>query len=183
MKKIVLLFVGISSFYECLAQNALYIPSAIYGKNFNLEIQNGNTSFFPNTVSSTIGINQNYLAPTLVLEQGDTVQMNVKNSLNDTTTLHWHGLHVPPTEDGGPHTYILSGNTWQPKFVVKDWAATYWYHPHLHHKTNEHVTKGAAGLIIVRDAVEQALALPRSYSIDDIPLILQTKAFNASKQI
>ena len=64
-----------------------------------------------------------------------------------------------------------------------DRAATYWYHPHLHHKTDEHVTKGIAGLIIVKDSDEAALALPRTYGVDDFPLVIQTKDFDANNQV
>lgn len=43
--------------------------------------------------------------------------------------------------------------------------------------------KGAAGMIIIRDEAEAALDLPRTYGVDDIPLILQSKAFDESGQI
>lgn len=43
--------------------------------------------------------------------------------------------------------------------------------------------KGAAGMIIIRDEAEAALDLPRNYGVDDIPLILQSKAFDESGQI
>ncbi|MDA9214197.1 multicopper oxidase domain-containing protein, partial [Bacteroidia bacterium] len=67
------------------------------------------------------------------------------------------GLHVSSENDGGPHTYILPSAKWSPSFTILDKAATYWYHPHLHHKTNEHVSKGLAGMIIVRDTLESKL--------------------------
>jgi blue copper oxidase len=109
--------------------------------------------------------------------------MEVHNGLLDSTTIHWHGLHVPAEDDGGPHTPILPGTIWNPQFEVMDWASTYWYHPHLHHKTNQHVQKGLAGMILVRDSDEQLLNLPRKYGVDDIPVILQTKGFDATNQI
>jgi bilirubin oxidase len=65
-----------------------------------------------------------------------------------------------------------------------DNAATYWYHPHLHGKTMSQVLKGAAGLIIVQDSTESALTLPRTYGVDDIPLVFQFLTINnATKQI
>src|SRR5690606_24036249 len=104
------------------------------------------------------------------------------NSLGEATTLHWHGMHVAPENDGGPHTVIDAGTTWSPSFTVLDKASTHWYHPHLHMHTNEHVIKGIAGLIIVRDDEEAALALPRTYGVDDLPLVVQTKEFDADGQ-
>jgi bilirubin oxidase len=65
-----------------------------------------------------------------------------------------------------------------------DDAATYWYHPHLHMKTMKQVLKGASGMIIQRDAVEGALNLPRTYGVDDFPLVCQWKTFDiVTKQI
>ena len=46
----------------------------------------------------------------------------------------------------------------------------------------EHITKGIGGLIIVRDSAESALALPRNYGFDDIPLILSDRDINSSNQ-
>jgi bilirubin oxidase len=103
--------------------------------------------------------------------------------LGEPTTIHWHGLHVSPENDGGPHIIIQPGSTWSPSFEVLDWASTHWYHPHLHHHTNEHVLKGIAGFIISRDSNESSLNLPRTYGVDDFPLVVQTKAFNANNQI
>ncbi|TNF47148.1 MAG: T9SS type A sorting domain-containing protein, partial [Bacteroidetes bacterium] len=61
--------------------------------------------------------------------------------------------------------------------------STNWYHPHLHMNTNKHVQKGIAGMIIVRDAEEAALSLPRTYGEDDFPIVVQTKGFDANNQI
>lgn len=143
------------------AQNKLQIPDTLSGTKFNLTIQKGSLIFYPGFTTNTIGVNGNILGPTLILRKGDNISMNVTNTLTDTTTIHWHGMHVAPQNDGGPHTVILPGTTWQPQFTVMDNAATYWYHPHLHRKTAEHVTKGIAGFIIVRDNQEAALKLPR----------------------
>jgi len=89
---------------------------------------------------------------------------------------------LPSKWDGGPHTPILPGGVWNPQFTVMDNAATYWYHPHFHMKTAEQAIKGAAGLIIVRDPVEAALALPRKYGVDDFPLIIQCQQYDANNQ-
>ena len=125
---------------------------------------------------TTWGANGPLLAPTIVLDKGQSVTLNVINDLPDLTTMHWHGMHVSAANDGGPHSLILPGTTWSPSFTVLDKASTYWYHPHGHGLTDFQVSMGIAGMIIVRDAEEAALALPRTYGIDDVPLILQAKA-------
>ncbi len=165
------------------AQNPLLIPDTLSGNNITLTLQNGQFSFYQGVNTTTMGANGNILGPTLILHKGDSVNFTVNNRLDDTTTLHWHGMHVSAANDGGPHTPIAPGASWYPKFTVRDKAATYWYHPHLHTHTNEQVSKGIAGLIIVRDNEEAALNLPRTYGVDDFPLVLQTKDFDDNKQI
>jgi bilirubin oxidase len=96
--------------------------------------------------------------------------------------VHWHGLHVSAKNDGGPHTVIEAGDVWSPSFTVLDNAATYWYHPHLQEHTEEQVTKGAAGFIIVRDNEEAQLELPRTYGVDDFPIAIQSRAFDTDNQ-
>jgi bilirubin oxidase len=166
-----------------VAQNPLFIPDTLTGNTIQLNIQEGQQQFFSGTTTQTYGINGDFLAPTLILNKGQQVSMNVTNMLSDSTTIHWHGMHVAPENDGGPHTPILPNSNWNPQFEVMDWASTYWYHPHLHHKTNEHVQKGIAGMIIVRDAIEAAIVLPRTYGVDDIPVIIQSKGFDSNNQI
>lgn len=181
MKQLCLILTFITSL--CYAQNPLFIPDTLSGTNIALTIQSGETALLPGALTQTMGINSTFLAPTLILNKWQNVSIQVNNSLQDTTTIHWHGLHVSPDNDGGPHTPIIPGQTWNPQFQVLDWASTYWYHPHLHHKTNEHVQKGISGFLIVRDSAERNLELPRSYGIDDFPLAIQTKAFTTDNQI
>lgn len=164
------------------AQNPLPVPPALTGTEFELHLQKGLREFFPGFLTNTMGVNGNLLGPTLILNKGDLVTMNLINELNEPTTIHWHGMHVSAANDGGPHTVIEAGTTWSPQFTVLDHAATYWYHPHLHMKTAEHVTKGIAGFIIVKDEEEAALELPRNYGVDDFPIVIQSRAFDADKQ-
>lgn len=181
MKKNTLLFL-LSSF-TLSAQNPLFIPDTLTGSTINLNLQNGTVNFYPGQATNTMGVNGNLLGPTLLLNRNQNVTINVNNQLMDTTTIHWHGMHVAPENDGGPHITIPPGTTWSPSFTVLDWASTYWYHPHLHMHTNEHVLKGIAGMVIVRDAQEAAITLPRRYGVDDFPVVIQTKEFDANNQI
>ena len=165
------------------SQNQLLIPPTLSGTDISLTLQQGTHSFFSGTTTQTMGANGDILGPTLMLNQGDFVNFSIKNEIGETTTIHWHGMHVSAVNDGGPHTTILAGETWTPSFTVMDKASVFWYHPHLHAHTNEHVSKGIAGLIIVKDDEEAALDLPRDYGVDDFPLVIQTKDFDADNQI
>lgn len=180
MRKLILFFLIPFSF---MGQQLLFIPDTISGPFIPLEIRHDHMHFFIGDQTETMGINSPILAPTIILNKGQQVTMEVTNLLMDSTTIHWHGLHVSSEDDGGPHTPIPPFSVWSPSFEVMDKASTYWYHPHLHHMTNMHVQMGIAGMIIVRDSEEAALNLPRSYGIDDIPVIIQTKGFDANNQI
>lgn len=166
-----------------VAQNPLYIPPMVTGPVFNLNVQSGTTQLYPGNPTPTYGINGNFLSPTIVVNKGDVVTLNVINTLNVATTMHWHGLHVAPENDGGPHQSIGAGTTWSPSFEILNNAGTFWYHPHGEGKTELHVGKGLAGLFIIHDPEELALGLPQEYGVDDIPLIVQSKAFDVLQQI
>ena len=180
MKKyLFLLFLPLTSF----GQQLLMIPDTISGSFIPLEITHDHIHFFAGDQTETMGINGPILAPTIILNKGQQVTMEVTNLLFDSTTIHWHGMHVSSENDGGPHTPIPPFTVWSPSFEVKDKASTHWYHPHLHHMTNMHVQMGIAGMIIVRDDEEALLNLPRTYGVDDIPVIIQTKGFDINNQI
>ncbi len=180
MKNILLLFALCTSF-KAFSQNPIRIPSALYGNQFNLNLVMGFTPYFGQQ-TMTMGANGSILGPTLFLNRGDSVSINVINGLGHETTMHWHGLHVSPENDGGPHSIIADGATWSKRFKVMDWASTYWYHPHLHMHTDEQLTKGLAGFIIVKDSLETNLNLPRTYGVDDIPLLVQSRGFDSTNQ-
>ncbi len=185
------LLIGATLFAPFLfSQNPLLIPDTLSGdldqqgvKHYNLTAQNGITQFFNGINTPTFGYNANLLGPTLIINKNDSIQLNVTNSLNQVTTVHWHGFHVAPVNDGGPHQMIAPNTTWRPSFIMRNEAATFWYHPHGDMKTEIQVSKGMAGMIIVRDAIESTYVLPRKYGIDDFPLIVQSKAFDVLTQI
>lgn len=165
------------------SQNPLLIPDTLSGSFIQLTLQDGQQNWFPGLATQTRGANGAILGPTLMLRQRQSLTLQVQNQLADTTTVHWHGMHVAAQNDGGPHSPILPGGIWSPSFQVLDHAATMWYHPHLHYKTYDHVQQGIAGFIYVRDSLESTLSLPRTYGVDDIPLAIQTKAIDANNQI
>jgi bilirubin oxidase len=79
---------------------------------------------------------------------------------------------------------VAAGSTWLTNtFTIKNQAATYWYHPHMHGTTQKQLTLGAGGFIIVKDAEEAALNLPRTYGTDDIPLMLTSRRFTTTNGV
>src|SRR3954468_2025465 len=82
--------------------NQLWIPDTLSGTQFYLDMKDSSKQFFTGINTATAGINSNFWGPTLFINRGDTVHMHVNNLLMDSTTLHWHGMHLPPIMDGGP---------------------------------------------------------------------------------
>jgi blue copper oxidase len=183
MYKIMLIIAFCGVLLSANAQTPIFIPDTLTGNTINLTLHRDSVQRFGGMKTKTLAFNQNsFLGPTLILNKGQQVSLNVQNNIGDTTTVHWHGLHVAPTNDGSPHSMIMDGENWNPEFTVLDKAATYWYHPHFHGKTAAQTIKGALGLLIVRDAEEAALNLPRKYGVDDFPIIVQCAQFDDQNQ-
>jgi blue copper oxidase len=182
MKKLFVCFLLFSSL-RFQAQSLMPVPDTLSGAVIQLTMHKDSVSFFPGKITRTYAFNAfHYLGPTLILKKGFPVSLVVNNQIGDTTTVHWHGLHVASKNDGGPFSMIMAGATWNPQFTVKDKASTYWYHPHLDKKTASQAIRGAVGLIIVRDSAEAGLPLPRRYGLDDFPVIVQSMQFDALNQ-
>jgi len=169
--------------------NKLAIPELLMGrdvdgvKHYDLTIQKSIHKFFDAFDTVTYAINSTYLGPTLKLVHGEFVSLNYTNNLDEPTTMHGHGMHVPANMDGAAHQVIASGERWSSQYRVNQRASTNWYHPHLMGKTAEHVYKGLAGLIIIEDDEINALDLPKTYGVDDIPLVVQDRFFDANGAI
>ena len=92
-------------------------------------------------------INDSLPAPTLKMVEGDTVVIRVHNQLNESTSIHWHGLLVPFEMDGVPGISfdgIPANSTFTYKFKLKQ-SGTYWYHSH----TGFQEQTGMRGAIVI----------------------------------
>ncbi|USU10189.1 copper resistance system multicopper oxidase [Sphingomonadaceae bacterium OTU29MARTA1] len=82
--------------------------------------------------SHAIGINGTVPAPLIRLRQGTNVRLAVTNTLDEDTSIHWHGLLVPFQMDGVPGISfpgIPARTTFTYEFPVIQ-SGTYWYHSH-----------------------------------------------------
>jgi CopA family copper-resistance protein len=78
------------------------------------------------------GINGTAPAPMIRLREGQTVKLRVVNTLDEETSLHWHGLLVPSQYDGVPGVSfpgIPAGTEFVYEFPIRQ-NGTYWYHSH-----------------------------------------------------
>jgi FtsP/CotA-like multicopper oxidase with cupredoxin domain len=146
---------------------------------FDLVAGQGTHDFGSGHTATTWGFNGSYLGPTLRAANGEQVIVNVRNNLNVESSVHWHGMHLPAAMDGGPHQPLRAGGSWSPTWKVDQPAATVWYHPHPHGETADHVYRGLAGMFILDDATTGSLNLPKTYGIDDVPVIVQDKEFGS----
>ncbi len=145
---------------------------------FKLTLQQGQTRILGDTTTETIGINQNFLAPVLRMKKGQTVKMEVTNKLNEIAALHWHGMVLPASEDGGPHQAIQPNKTWVAEWKILNEPSTLFYHSHTHNQTGQQVWRGLGGQMQIVDEERDAdLGLPHQYGIDDYPVILMDRAF------
>ncbi len=182
MKKLFfLILIGFTT--SIVAQNPLFIPPTITATTINLVLDTGTTQFYSGRNTQTMGANGVLLGPTIIMQKDSFVDITVTNNILDTTTMNWHAMHVSPENDAGPHKKIAPGESWNPKFTVLDNAGTFWYHPHLHYFTGKHVSKGIAGMLLVRDTEEASLNIPLTYGVDEFPIIFQTKGLDSLDQI
>ena len=82
--------------------------------------------------SAAIGINGTVPAPLIRLREGQTVRLNVINDLDEDSSIHWHGLILPPQHDGVPGVSfpgIKPRSSYLYEFPVRQ-NGTYWYHSH-----------------------------------------------------
>src|SRR3954466_1750326 len=90
--------------------------------------------------------------PTLHVDQGSELTVQVKNDGDLETTVHWHGLRLENQYDGVPfetQSPIPIGGSYTQKITFPD-AGFYWYHPHI--REDYGLELGLYGTIIVEPA-------------------------------
>ncbi|MEV6303187.1 multicopper oxidase domain-containing protein [Actinoplanes sp. NPDC051861] len=146
---------------------------------FDLRAQAGESDLGRGKGTATWGYNGAHLGPTLRAKRGERVVVNVSNGLAEDTTVHWHGMHLPARMDGGPQAPIRPGATFSPEWTVDQPAATLWYHPHPHERTEKQAYRGLAGMFLIDDPGTDVAGLPHEYGVDDVPVMVQDKSFTS----
>jgi len=132
------------------------------GTEFNLEIDESPVNF-TGTPRMATTVNGSLPAPTLRWREGDTVTIRVKNRLNETTSIHWHGIILPFQMDGVPgisFAGIPPGETFTYQFKVQQ-SGTYWYHSH----SGMQESTGVYGAIIIDPAQTNSIRADREYVV------------------
>ncbi|MEN4046724.1 copper resistance system multicopper oxidase [Sulfurimonas sp. NWX367] len=82
--------------------------------------------------SYATAVNAMLQGPTLRWREGDTITLHVTNNLNESASIHWHGIILPYQMDGVPgisYDGIAPGETFTYTFTVRQ-SGTFWYHSH-----------------------------------------------------
>lgn len=97
-------------------------------------------------------LNGSIPGPVLWFKEGDFARIHVRNDMDVDTSIHWHGLLVPPGMDGVPNISfppIAPGKTFIYEFPIRQ-SGTYWYHSH----TGLQEQRGVYGPIVIEPSLK-----------------------------
>ncbi|OYZ21749.1 MAG: hypothetical protein B7Y39_08580 [Bdellovibrio sp. 28-41-41] len=106
------------------------------------------------SVDFALTVNGGIPAPTLEFTEGDDAEITVTNKIptGEDVSIHWHGILLPPLEDGVPFVNtppIYKDQSRTFKFPIRQ-NGTYWYHSH----TMLQEQKGVFGSIVIHPKKE-----------------------------
>lgn len=113
---------------------------------------------------SAWGYNDQMPGPEIRLREGDTVRITLRNGLPVPTTIHWHGVNVPPAMDGVAglnQSPVEPGAEFTYEFVATP-AGTRWYHSHTNPALQ--IPIGLYGSLIIEPKVP-ATIYDREYTL------------------
>ncbi|MEJ3745751.1 multicopper oxidase family protein [Actinomycetes bacterium KLBMP 9797] len=169
----------------------LKIPPVLQGSQVTLQMREANVQIMPTGPATRMWTyNGSFPAPTIRRPSGQTTRITFRNDLPVTfgeATIHHHGSHSRPSEDGQPDDFLIppgSLRTYTYEHRERgenEWAATQWYHDHRMDVTGRNVWNGLVGMFILDDPLDQSLPLPRGEF--DVPLAITDRTFDANNQI
>ena len=126
---------GLAGLFPTWAQSGSHglMPEhpTLSGKDIRLKVAHG--AFRVGGKSGhAITLNGVLPAPLIRLREGQNVRIHVENTLDEDTSVHWHGLIVPFQMDGVPGISfpgIKARSTFTYEFPIRQ-SGTYWYHSH-----------------------------------------------------
>ncbi|HRE43279.1 MAG TPA: copper resistance system multicopper oxidase, partial [Terricaulis sp.] len=110
-----------------------------------------------------VTVNGTLPAPLIRLREGQNVRLAVTNTLDEDTSIHWHGLLLPFQMDGVPGVSfpgIRPRETFVYEFPVRQ-SGTYWYHSH----SGLQEAMGHFGPMIIDPAGRDPIAFDREHVI------------------
>ena len=101
---------------------------------------------------TTWGYNGSLNGPLIRAKTGDLLSVPVTNTLDDATSIHWHGIAMRNNDDGVPgvtQTPIMAASAFEYNFLLGQ-PGTYWYHSHADMQRE----RALSGALIVDDPNE-----------------------------
>lgn len=108
-------------------------------------------------------VNGSLPAPTLRWREGDRVTLRVTNTLDEDSSIHWHGILLPANMDGVPGVSfggIRPGDTHTYRFDVRQ-SGTYWYHSHSGFQEQ----RGLYGALLVEPRTAEPFSYDREHVV------------------
>lgn len=119
---------------------------------FELTCKNVDWEVTPGKLEKAMSYNGIVPGPTLRVVEGEPVRVHVRNELDQSTSVHWHGQRVPNEMDGVPfvtQSPIKPGEEFTYEFVPGPFGSHMY---HSHHNATEQVGKGLLGALVVEPA-------------------------------
>ncbi|MGN9909695.1 multicopper oxidase family protein [Phytohabitans sp. LJ34] len=169
----------------------LRIPPVLRGSEVTIQMREADVQVMPTGPPTRMWTyNGIFPGPTIRRPSGQTSRITFRNDLPANfgqATIHHHGSHSRPSEDGQPNDFLIPRGR-QRTYVYEhmergepEWAVTQWYHDHRMDVTGRNVWNGLAGMFILDDRFDSALPLPRGEF--DVPLVITDRTFDANNQI
>ena len=114
-------------------------------------------------MTTVTAINGTVPGPLIRLREGDDAILRVTNRLREDTSIHWHGILLPPEMDGVPGISfdgISPGETFEYRFPLHQ-SGTYWYHSH----SGLQEQLGHYGALVVDSAESDQTAFDREFVV------------------
>src|SRR5262245_40520231 len=102
-------------------------------KEFHLIAMPVKRAFLPQLEMDVWGFNGTMPGPMIEVNQGDRVRIIVENRLPEPTSIHWHSLEIPVSQDGVPglvQDFIPPGEAFVYEFDLHQ-HGTFFYHAHV----------------------------------------------------
>ena len=164
-------------------------PPVLTGSDLTLTAQEADVPIFAGTPTRMWTYNGTFPGPTIRRPTGRTTRVNFHNDLPaaaGSLSLHNHGNHSSPENDGQPTTFLVppgGSRTYHYTGLEgggNERGAMQWYHDHRDGVTGRNVWMGLAGLYILDDP-DDPQTLPAGPQ--DVPLAISDRSFDANNQI
>lgn len=134
-------------------------------RDFELVAERADWEIASGVVVPAVSYNGQVPGPTIRVTEGDTLRVTLRNELDEPTSIHWHGLHVPNAMDGVvPYSQdaIEPGASFTYEFVASH-AGTFMYHSHVN--AVEQIDRGLYAPLIIDPAEETPARFDREYTM------------------